>query len=308
MKKIVITKLDHKATTTLTECTDTISNCFLEGEILKIQLDNFFYVSQSLKVFKKSYLVTKHKCCFFKLHFELTQKTEYISFDSSTSSSKNITINKGTYLLTKCNEKDIQIVEKTERKNTVEIFFKERFLETLVAKEHTKFLNKKTPCVTSKIPVNIYPIIDDITHCPFNNFERKTFLELKLKELLIISLANYVSSLNQIDIHLKKTSSLIEVETYIKNHLKEQLTINKLSLIAGLNTNKFKQDFKKTYGTTVFKYITQLRIDKAKELILKEDYPISQVSYEVGYKNPQHFTVAFKKHTGYLPSHLKKKH
>ena len=45
-------------------------------------------------------------------------------------------------------------------------------------------------------------------------------------------------------------------------------------------------------------------MEKAKTLILNENYTVAEASYKVGYKNPQHFTVAFKKMYGYLPSEL----
>jgi AraC-like DNA-binding protein len=46
-------------------------------------------------------------------------------------------------------------------------------------------------------------------------------------------------------------------------------------------------------------------MEKAKEILSKRGMNISEVAYEVGYKNPQHFTVAFKKYFGYVPSKLK---
>jgi AraC-like DNA-binding protein len=45
-------------------------------------------------------------------------------------------------------------------------------------------------------------------------------------------------------------------------------------------------------------------MEKAKELILEKNYNIAETSYSVGYKHAQHFTVAFKKMYGYLPSEL----
>ncbi len=47
-------------------------------------------------------------------------------------------------------------------------------------------------------------------------------------------------------------------------------------------------------------------MEYAKQLILEKNISICCVSEELGYKNPQHFTVAFKKIFGYLPSKLKK--
>ena len=72
------------------------------------------------------------------------------------------------------------------------------------------------------------------------------------------------------------------------------------------NSFKLKKQFKMVFNTSVFHYLTELRMEYAKQLILEEEYSVALVSEELGYKNPQHFTVAFKKIFGYLPSKLKK--
>ena len=75
--------------------------------------------------------------------------------------------------------------------------------------------------------------------------------------------------------------------------------------MAGFNATKLKRDFKKVYGTTVYKYITGLRMEEAKKRIVEDHISIAQAAYEVGYSNPQHFTAAFKRTMGYLPSLLR---
>ena len=96
------------------------------------------------------------------------------------------------------------------------------------------------------------------------------------------------------------------IESYIRKNLDKNITITELSTIAGLNTSKLKQDFKSIYCSTIFKYITDLKMQKAKSLIQDKKLPIAQASFEVGYKNPQHFTVAFKKKFGVLPKDISK--
>lgn len=58
------------------------------------------------------------------------------------------------------------------------------------------------------------------------------------------------------------------------------------------------------YGQTVFGYLHGLCMNKAKILLL-ENKKVTEVANEVGYKNAQHFTAAFKKHNGILPRMLK---
>ncbi|WP_317044780.1 AraC family transcriptional regulator [Olleya sp. Bg11-27] len=58
------------------------------------------------------------------------------------------------------------------------------------------------------------------------------------------------------------------------------------------------------FSTTIFKDISCLRMEEAKLLILEEKFTIAVAAYHVGCKHHQHFTVAFKKIYGYVPSHL----
>lgn len=71
----------------------------------------------------------------------------------------------------------------------------------------------------------------------------------------------------------------------------------------GLNDFKLKSGFKQLYGNTVFGYLGNLRMEVALRL-LKEQKSVRLVAEEIGYKNPQHFTAAFKKKYGVLPSQV----
>ena len=147
-------------------------------------------------------------------------------------------------------------------------------------------------------------IVNEFLNCSFEGITKHSYLESKLTELTLIALASNQSESTTNTLKEDEKKCLASIEKHIRTHLKEDLTIEKLSVLAGFNTSKFKSIFKQVYGMPVFKYITSLRIEKAIHLISNHDYTIAQASYEVGYKNPQHFTVAFKKKLGYLPSQL----
>ncbi|MEO1626782.1 MAG: AraC family transcriptional regulator, partial [Bacteroidota bacterium] len=56
------------------------------------------------------------------------------------------------------------------------------------------------------------------------------------------------------------------------------------------------------FGDTIFGYWQQLKMKKATQLLLDKSQTIAEISREMGYKNPQHFSTAFKKHFGHSPS------
>lgn len=69
-----------------------------------------------------------------------------------------------------------------------------------------------------------------------------------------------------------------------------------------LSPNYFGDLIKKETGKTAQEYIQNKLIDVAKERILNPDKSISQISYELGFQYPQHFTRMFKKVTGVTPN------
>lgn len=69
-----------------------------------------------------------------------------------------------------------------------------------------------------------------------------------------------------------------------------------------LSPNYFGDIIKKETGKSAQEHIQAKVIDIARQRIFDYDKSISEVAYELGFKYPQHFTRAFKKHTGYTPN------
>ena len=63
--------------------------------------------------------------------------------------------------------------------------------------------------------------------------------------------------------------------------------------------------FKKVFGTSIFEFIGELRMDHAMELLRDHGLLVTEVARTVGYKNPNHFSCAFKRKYGISPSDLK---
>lgn len=136
---------------------------------------------------------------------------------------------------------------------------------------------------------------------------KKLYLESKVIELLLLQTK---------DIQLEPTSTgtklhpldieaIYFVRQMLEQNLQENNSIAQLALSAGINQTKLKQGFKELFGDTVFGYLTKIRMQKAEELLLQGKLPVAEIASLVGYQHAQHFTVAFKKNMGYLPSQVK---
>ena len=79
------------------------------------------------------------------------------------------------------------------------------------------------------------------------------------------------------------------------------MSIKELSKKIGVNEFVLKKEFKRVFDKTIFEYATEIRMNKAKELLTQSKKPIYEISEIIGYKNPTHFTAAFKKIEGTTP-------
>ncbi len=157
------------------------------------------------------------------------------------------------------------------------------------------------------ITPNIKSIIYDILNSNHKGFLRKLFIEAKIMELFVIQFEQITNSNGSDTFKIKYND--MEKLYYVKELLEENI-LSKFSLLslarkAGLNDFKLKRGFKELFGTTVFNYLNDLRMDYSKKLILDEKKSISETAFILGYSEPQHFSAAFKKRFGYRPSELK---
>jgi two-component system, response regulator YesN len=91
---------------------------------------------------------------------------------------------------------------------------------------------------------------------------------------------------------------------YIHEHYAEDLTLAELSEKLYISRNHLSIIFKNMTGETFNNYLTRVRIEKARELLLQRTMLVYEVAERVGYKNVPYFSTLFKKITGMNPTDL----
>ena len=84
----------------------------------------------------------------------------------------------------------------------------------------------------------------------------------------------------------------------------EPITIKELSRKVAINECYLKKGFKEVFGTTIFDFYQQQRMEHAKYLLYEKGLSVTDVSAVLGYSSISHFSSAFKKHTGLKPCDL----
>ncbi|MNI86295.1 HTH-type transcriptional regulator YesS [compost metagenome] len=72
-----------------------------------------------------------------------------------------------------------------------------------------------------------------------------------------------------------------------------------------LSPNYLSYLFKKIKGMNLWDYVTKLRMEEGKRLLLTTDMRRYEIAEAVGYESPEHFSKIFKKHFGISPSEVK---
>ncbi|WP_068782585.1 response regulator transcription factor [Paenibacillus sp. GM2] len=91
---------------------------------------------------------------------------------------------------------------------------------------------------------------------------------------------------------------------YIHEHYAEDLTLADLSDKVYISRNHLSIIFKNITGETFNNYLTRVRMEKARELLLERNLLVYEVAEQVGYKNVPYFSTLFKKVTGMNPTEL----
>ena len=151
-------------------------------------------------------------------------------------------------------------------------------------------------------------MISNIVNCRYKDGLKKMFLLSKSIEFLVIQAeacnAALAPSQNFIKTNYDK-ECIKYAREYIMNNLETPPGLSELAKIVGINEYKLKRGFKEIFGNTVFGYLSDARLEIAKNDLLESKKTVSGISSELGYSSVQHFSSAFKKKFGLSPNKLK---
>lgn len=108
------------------------------------------------------------------------------------------------------------------------------------------------------------------------------------------------------DHHSTKTDLVKSIKKIIEHNYGDKITIKEISGKLHYSTKHLSMVFNELEGRSISSYLTEFRMEKAKELFMNSDEKIYNVIEMVGYKKPAVFNKTFKSYTGYGPSEYKK--
>ncbi|WP_185967818.1 helix-turn-helix domain-containing protein [Formosa sediminum] len=270
---------------------------------------------KDLKVIPPIEYEIKHNFPFIKLHFVISGKTHY---EPKSGNGIPITIEGGQYNFFYLPEVEGRLQITSTQITSIDIECDYAYFKRLFKSDFYKIAGVFGESIKENIAFKMWnksPEFDfflenkvsEIITCTKNKNINKLYLECLLKDTFRYLFAKMNTDGEKFACILSKVelNKVIQAEKILLENIKRAITVDELSALVGTNRHKLNRNFKKVHNEPVFSYFTRLRMEKAKFMLRQKNRTISEVSYEVGYKNPQHFTVAFKKHFGYVPSKLR---
>jgi YesN/AraC family two-component response regulator len=124
---------------------------------------------------------------------------------------------------------------------------------------------------------------------------------------LFFQTGTFIDSLFLTRLPGKSTDKLaVKIEEYLQEHFAKPINHQQLSEKFGIVPSYLSKIFAKHKGISPAKYIVQLRMAKAKELLLEHpDWLAKDIAEIVGYPDPNYFSRIFKRETGLYPSEFR---
>lgn len=124
-------------------------------------------------------------------------------------------------------------------------------------------------------------------------------------------LKNALTYLLEVEIHptmIKYRSLIQQALTYINNHFADpDMTLKTVSENVALSPSHFSTIFSQALGRTFIEYLTEQRINYAKNLLVTTDDKLTTITLEVGYNDSNYFSYLFKKKEGVSPTEYRKR-
>ncbi|MFE5323805.1 response regulator [Paenibacillus sp. NPDC056579] len=98
-----------------------------------------------------------------------------------------------------------------------------------------------------------------------------------------------------------------QIEAFIRQHYSEDITLQEIADRHHMSESHFSRLFKQHVGSSFLEYLTNVRVQKAKELLVNPKLKIYEVAVSVGYQDSRYFSQIYRKYTGETPTEFRKR-
>lgn len=159
------------------------------------------------------------------------------------------------------------------------------------------------------VNTKIQGVIDEILLNPYENNLQDVFLLAKSLELLVLCVDDYKKSNTKQYRYVKNNSDkekIIAARDFVNERIVSPPNLSDIAKKVGVNEFKLKHGFKEMFQSTIFGYLTDRRLNLARQMLLDTQKTAAEIAYELGYSSPQHFSKQFRSKFGDTPNAIRK--
>lgn len=127
------------------------------------------------------------------------------------------------------------------------------------------------------------------------NWSQVQTMDLDEIEQMLCQVTAKIAEQFQVHSHTREYKRVQDMIQYMEEHMQENIGLQDIAGHVGMSVSSVSSMFKEETGTTVYDYLTHLRIAKACELLRESDYKIASIASMVGYQNENSFIRVFRK-------------
>lgn len=142
------------------------------------------------------------------------------------------------------------------------------------------------------------------TETPLFSFQAQDYRQLRAETGLLLERLrqSYTEHFDKL-----KPDLMFQIKQYIMEHSHEDVSLDTIGKVAGLSPFYISKMFKEQLGVNYIDFLTECRIEKAKKLMLADpDKSLKEITFEVGYHDPNYFSKVFKKVCDVSPTEYRK--
>ena len=131
-----------------------------------------------------------------------------------------------------------------------------------------------------------------------------------LSEILLLLAQNMAKATDAADGSLLRQADMDRIRlmlSFIQEHYTEPLQVRQIAASAFLSRRECLRCFQRTIGTSPMQYTIELRVQKARKLLLETDLPLLDICTECGFQDQSYFIKTFRERTGISPARFRKR-
>ncbi|MEN1966666.1 response regulator [Lentibacillus sp. N15] len=142
-----------------------------------------------------------------------------------------------------------------------------------------------------------------VANTPFYSSEILDFKQLRNETIHLI---NQMRRFYENHYHHLEDNTIQLIKEYIIKHSSGDITLDSIAQMVGLSPVYISKLFKERLGINYITFLTECRVEKAKKLMLDAAKSLKEITFEVGYHDPNYFSKVFKKICGAAPTEYRK--